>query len=165
MLPLFKLYLAIQNLKYALIEQQFSWTGFDAQNVSTQLEKCGHNGRQGFCSSFITKSCRSRLTDSENLDGNGTFFGTLVWQKVRSRELLLIIPERACIFSCNFQWPIFMYDSIPFTTIVNPTKCERLFIWTAFYICNFCSRHSTRWVGRRRGREYCSNTSLYYHYH
>ena len=33
MLPLFKLYLAIQNLKYAHIEQQFSWKGFDAQNT------------------------------------------------------------------------------------------------------------------------------------
>ena len=39
------------------------------------------------------------------------------------------------------------------TTIVNPTKCERLIFLLRFTFERLCSRHSWRWVGRRRARE------------
>ena len=46
------------------------------------------------------------------------------------------------------------------TTIVNPTKCERLIFLLRFTFERLCSRHSWRWVGRRRARE-LYQTSLF----
>ena len=45
------------------------------------------------------------------------------------------------------------------TTIVNPTKCERLIFLLRFTFERLCSRHSWRWVGRRRARELVCQTS------
>ena len=45
------------------------------------------------------------------------------------------------------------------TTIVNPTKCERLIFLLRFTFERLCSRHSWRWVGRRRAGELVCQTS------
>ena len=61
---------------------------------------------------------------------------------------------RNCISTVN---PEDLHSFYSWTDTVNPTKCERLIFLLRFTFERLCSRHSWRWVGRRRARDFWSN--------